>query len=189
MAKTRIYSVWNTARASLLTGRLPVRNGFYTTNGKARNGLILFHTNMIYNVVYRCNVCVFTWLRFQIFSSYVFPAMLFKILKVKVASSAYTPQEMVGGISSDEILLPRLLKKKGYVSKIVGKWWGFRMSKSCYFVWYIMHSLYQNSLIFNVGIIYTMFLQSMDKLNLNVSASRMRFIITFLEECISTRVF
>lgn len=26
------------ARAALLTGRLPVRNGFYTTNGHARNG-------------------------------------------------------------------------------------------------------------------------------------------------------
>lgn len=26
------------ARAALLTGRLPIRNGFYTTNGHARNG-------------------------------------------------------------------------------------------------------------------------------------------------------
>ncbi|XP_061619883.1 N-acetylgalactosamine-6-sulfatase isoform X2 [Phyllopteryx taeniolatus] len=60
------------SRAALLTGRLPVRNGFYTTNGHARN--------------------------------------------------AYTPQEIVGGISQDEILLPQMLKKKGYVSKIVGKW-------------------------------------------------------------------
>uniref|UniRef100_A0A3Q1BNE1 N-acetylgalactosamine-6-sulfatase n=1 Tax=Amphiprion ocellaris TaxID=80972 RepID=A0A3Q1BNE1_AMPOC len=60
------------SRAALLTGRLPVRNGFYTTNGHARN--------------------------------------------------AYTPQEIVGGISKDEILLPQMLKKKGYVSKIVGKW-------------------------------------------------------------------
>uniref|UniRef100_A0A3Q2XF01 N-acetylgalactosamine-6-sulfatase n=1 Tax=Hippocampus comes TaxID=109280 RepID=A0A3Q2XF01_HIPCM len=60
------------SRAALLTGRLPVRNGFYTTNGHARN--------------------------------------------------AYTPQEIVGGISQDEILLPLMLKKKGYVSKIVGKW-------------------------------------------------------------------
>uniref|UniRef100_A0A672GC31 Sulfatase N-terminal domain-containing protein n=1 Tax=Salarias fasciatus TaxID=181472 RepID=A0A672GC31_SALFA len=60
------------SRAALLTGRLPVRNGFYTTNGHARN--------------------------------------------------AYTPQEIVGGISKDEILLPAMLKKNGYVSKIVGKW-------------------------------------------------------------------
>lgn len=60
------------SRASLLTGRLPVRNGFYTTNAHARN--------------------------------------------------AYTPQEIVGGISDDEILLPQMLKKNGYVSKIVGKW-------------------------------------------------------------------
>ncbi|KAK2819700.1 hypothetical protein Q7C36_021346 [Tachysurus vachellii] len=60
------------SRAALLTGRLPIRNGFYTTNAHARN--------------------------------------------------AYTPQEVVGGITKDEILLPQILKKQGYVSKIVGKW-------------------------------------------------------------------
>ena len=47
------------SRAALLTGRLPIRNGFYTTNVKARN--------------------------------------------------AYVPQEMVGGISHSEVLLPELL--------------------------------------------------------------------------------
>ncbi|MCI4393208.1 hypothetical protein PGIGA_G00154780 [Pangasianodon gigas] len=60
------------SRAALLTGRLPIRNGFYTTNAHARN--------------------------------------------------AYTPQEVVGGITQDEILLPQILKKQGYVSKIIGKW-------------------------------------------------------------------
>ncbi|XP_055520891.1 N-acetylgalactosamine-6-sulfatase [Leucoraja erinacea] len=60
------------SRAALLTGRLPVRNGFYTTNAHARNG--------------------------------------------------YTPQEIVGGIPDSEILLPELLRKAGYSSKIIGKW-------------------------------------------------------------------
>lgn len=60
------------SRAALLTGRLPIRNGFYTTNAHARNG--------------------------------------------------YTPQVIMGGISDYEILLPELLKKKGYENKIIGKW-------------------------------------------------------------------
>ena len=53
-------------------GRLPIRNGFYTDNIRARN--------------------------------------------------AYTPQEIVGGISDWEILIPELLKNVGYKSKIIGKW-------------------------------------------------------------------
>ncbi|XP_076989397.1 N-acetylgalactosamine-6-sulfatase isoform X3 [Tamandua tetradactyla] len=61
------------SRAALLTGRLPIRSGFYTSNARARN--------------------------------------------------AYTPQEVVGGIPDSERLLPALLKKAGYASKIVGKWY------------------------------------------------------------------
>ena len=36
--------------------------------------------------------------------------------------SAYTPQDIVGGIPSSEILLPEILQKLGYRSKIIGKW-------------------------------------------------------------------
>lgn len=32
------------ARAALLTGRLPIRIGFYTTNARARNGMCLLST-------------------------------------------------------------------------------------------------------------------------------------------------
>jgi len=35
----RLSMCMSVARAALLTGRLPIRNGFYTTNAHARNGL------------------------------------------------------------------------------------------------------------------------------------------------------
>lgn len=60
------------SRAALLSGRLPIRNGFYTTNAHARN--------------------------------------------------AYTPQIIMGGIPNNETLLPEILQKAGYRSKIIGKW-------------------------------------------------------------------
>ena len=35
---------------------------------------------------------------------------------------AYTPQEMMGGIPDEEILLSEILKKAGYHTKLIGKW-------------------------------------------------------------------
>jgi len=37
--------------------------------------------------------------------------------------AAYTPQDIVGGIPESEVLLPELLRREGYRSKIIGKWW------------------------------------------------------------------
>lgn len=40
------------ARAALLTGRLPIRNGFYTTNAHARNGM----TYTEYQAIIPCGI-------------------------------------------------------------------------------------------------------------------------------------
>jgi len=39
-----------------------------------------------------------------------------------VVDAAYTEPDIVGGIPESELLLPELLSKEGYRSKIVGKW-------------------------------------------------------------------
>ena len=72
---TDFYSsaaICSPSRASLLTGRLPVRNGFYQNTYPGRN--------------------------------------------------AYTPQEIIGGISDTELLIPEILLESGYRTKIEGKW-------------------------------------------------------------------
>lgn len=43
-------------------------------------------------------------------------------LILSFASTAYTPQNIVGGIPDSEILFPELLQKAGYRNKIIGKW-------------------------------------------------------------------
>ena len=45
-----------------------------------------------------------------------------KLHKCFMFQTAYTPQNIVGGIADEEILFPELLQKKGYTNKIIGKW-------------------------------------------------------------------
>ena len=80
-----------TARASLLTGRLPIRNGFYSNNSFGTNGKISKNGRLCKN-------------------------------NLQITSLAYTPQNIMGGIRDQEILLPEVLKRAGYHSKLVGKW-------------------------------------------------------------------
>ena len=65
-------AICSPSRASLLTGRLPLRNGFYQNTYTGRN--------------------------------------------------AYTPQQIIGGIPENEVLVSELLVNNGYRTKLVGKW-------------------------------------------------------------------
>ena len=78
----------------MLTGRLPIRNGFYSDNFRGRNGNCIESSNMR--------------------GKWLFKACII---------AAYTPQEIVGGIPDSEILISELLRDKaGYRTKLVGKW-------------------------------------------------------------------
>ena len=44
-------------------------------------------------------------------------------VNVWVIFTAYSPQDVLGGIADDQILFPEELKKAGYTNKIVGKWY------------------------------------------------------------------
>lgn len=128
------------ARAALLSGRLPIRNGFYTTNDHARNGkqslpqasdfsirsaapTTLSNTNPAskkkkhysrQTLEIADGSCSVAWFQ-QIM-------LCIMILLSLCLSSAYTPQNIVGGIPDEELLMPEMLKKAGYYSKIIGKW-------------------------------------------------------------------
>lgn len=73
-----------------------------------------------------------------------------------VAIAAYTPQEIVGGIPHEEVLIPELLDKAGYRNMIVGKWYGtYRFRRNGHFIahsrLFIFHSyIFQHHLLSSI---------------------------------------
>ena len=105
----------------MLTGRLPIRNGFYTTNAHARNGMGL-----------TIHACIYMHLSPPplsppplSLSPSLSPPLSLSPLSLSLSLlciEAYTPQDIVGGIPDSEILYPELLQKNGYATMIIGKW-------------------------------------------------------------------